>query len=140
MDKNKQAIEQRVEKTTYQQDLNLVKGDISKANEGLNKWRYEIYPKSLFASEYQGKSTMDVFAKNTNLTPSQSVLINDTDFGKSWAYGDNYIGYALTFVKFSAAKSIAITFKHDDGAHLYLRQINWLEMIGIILVVGNINA
>lgn len=57
---------------------------------------------------------------NTNLTPSQSVLINDTDFGKSWAYGDNYIGYALTFVKFSAAKSIAITFKHDDGAHLYL--------------------
>ena len=120
VDKNKQAIEQRVEKTTYQQDLNLVKGDISKANEGLNKWRYEIYPKSLFASEYQGKSTMDVFAKNTNLTPSQSVLINDTDFGKSWTYGDNYIGYALTFVKFSAAKSVAITFKHDDGAHLYL--------------------
>ena len=120
VDKNKQAIEQRVEKTTYQQDLNLVKGDISKANEGLNKWRYEIYPKSLFASEYQGKSTMGVFAKNTNLTPSQSVLINDTDFGKSWAYGDNYIGYALTFVKFSAAKSIVITFKHDDGAHLYL--------------------
>ena len=120
VDKNKQAIEQRVEKTTYQQDLNLVKGDISKANEGLNKWRYEIYPKSLFASEYQGKSTMDVFAKSTNLTPSQSVLINDTDFGKSWAYGDNYIGYALTFVKFSAAKSVAITFKHDDGAHLYL--------------------
>ena len=120
VDKNKQAIEQRVEQTTYQQDLNLVKGDISKANEGLNKWRYEIYPKSLFASEYQGKSTMDVFAKNTNLTPSQSVLINDTDFGKNWAYGDNYIGYALTFVKFSAAKSIAITFKHDDGAHIYL--------------------
>ena len=120
VDNNKQAIEQRVEKTTYQQDLKLVKGDISKANEGLNKWRYEIYPKSLFTSEYQGKSTMDVFAKNTNLTPSQSVLINDTDFGKNWAYGDNYIGYALTFVKFSAAKSVAITFKHDDGAHLYL--------------------
>lgn len=120
VDNNRQAIEQRVEKTTYEQDLNLVKGDISKANEGLNKWRYEIYPKSLFASEYQGKSTMDVFAKNTNLTPSQSVLINDTDFGKSFAYGNNYIGYALTFVKFSAAKSVAITFKHDDGAHLYL--------------------
>lgn len=120
VDNNKQAIEQRVEKTTYQQDLKLVKGDISKANEGLNKWRYEIYPKSLFASEYQGKSTMDVFAKNTNLTPSQSVLINDTNLGKSFAYGDNYIGYALTFVKFSAAKSVAITFKHDDGAHLYL--------------------
>lgn len=120
VDKNKQAIEQRVEKTTYQQDLNLVKGDISKANEGLNKWRYEIYPKSLFASEYQGKSTMDVFAKNTNLTPSQSVLINDTDLSIAWNYAENYIGYALTFAKFSAAKSVAITFAHDDGAHIYL--------------------
>lgn len=117
---NKQAIEQRVEKTTYQQDLNLVKGDISKANEGLNKWRYEIYPKSLFASEYQGKSTMDVFTKNTNLTPSQSVLINDTDLSIAWNYDNNYIGYALTFAKFSAAKSVAITFAHDDGAHIYL--------------------
>ena len=120
VDKNKQAIEQRVEKTTYQQDLNLVKGDISKANEGLNKWRYEIYPKSLFTSEYQGKSTMDVFAKNTNLTPSQSVLINDTDLSIAWNYAENYIGYALTFAKFSAAKSVAITFAHDDGAHIYL--------------------
>ena len=120
VDKNKQAIEQRVEKNTYQQDLNLVKGDISKANEGLNKWRYEIYPKSLFTSEYQGKSTMDVFAKNTNLTPSQSVLINDTDLSIAWNYDNNYIGYALTFAKFSAAKSVAITFAHDDGAHIYL--------------------
>lgn len=120
VDNNKQAIEQRVEKTTYQQDLKLVKGDISKANEGLNKWRYEIYPKSLFASEYQGKSTMDVFAKNTNLTPSQSVLINDTDLSIVWNYAENYIGYALTFTKFSAAKSVAITFAHDDGAHIYL--------------------
>lgn len=120
VDKNKQAIEQRVEKTTYQQDLNLVKGDINKANEGLNKWRYEIYPKSLFASEYQGKSTMDVFSKNTNLTPIQSVLINDTDLSIAWNYAENYIGYALTFAKFSAAKSVAITFTHDDGAHIYL--------------------
>lgn len=120
VDKNKQAIEQRVEKTTYERELTLVKGDISKANEGLNKWRYEIYPKSLFASEYQGKSTMDVFAKNTNLTPSQSVLINDTDLSIAWNYTENYIGYALTFTKFSAAKSIAITFTHDDGAHIYL--------------------
>ena len=120
VDKNKQAIEQRVEKTTYEQDLTLVKGDIGKANEGLNKWRYEIYPKSLFNSTDQGKSTIDIFAKNTNLTPSQSVLINDTDLSIAWNYAENYIGYALTFAKFSAAKSVAITFVHDDGAHIYL--------------------
>ncbi len=120
VDQNTKSIENRVEKTTYEKDLTLVKGDISKANEGLNKWRYEIYPKSLFTSEYQGKSTMDVFAKNTNLTPSQSVLINDTDLSIAWNYDNNYIGYALTFAKFSAAKSVAITFAHDDGAHIYL--------------------
>lgn len=120
VDNNKQAIEQRVEKTTYQRDLNLIKGDINKANEGLNKWRYEIYPKSLFNSTDQGKSTIDIFAKNTNLTPSQSVLINDTDLSIAWNYDNNYIGYALTFAKFSAAKSVAITFAHDDGAHIYL--------------------
>lgn len=120
VDKNKQAIEQRVEKTTYEQELTLVRGDISKANEGLNKWRYEIYPKSLFNSTDQGKSTIDIFAKNTNLTPSQSVLINDTDLSIAWNYDNNYIGYALTFAKFSAAKSVAITFAHDDGAHIYL--------------------
>ena len=120
VDKNKEAIEQRVEKTTYQQDLNLVKGDISKANEGLNKWRYEIYPKSLFDSTDQGKSTIDIFAKNKNLTPSRTVLFNDTDLSIQWNSAENYIGYALTFTKFSAAKSVAITFAHDDGAHIYL--------------------
>ena len=120
VDKNKQAIEQRVEKTTYQQDLNLVKGDISKANEGLNKWRYEIYPKSLLDSTDQGKSTIDIFAKNKNLTPSRTVLFNDTDLSIQWNSAENYIGYALTFTKFSAAKSVAITFAHDDGAHIYL--------------------
>lgn len=120
VDNNKQAIEQRVEKTTYQQDLKLVKGDISKANEGLNKWRYEIYPKSLFDSTDQGKSTIDIFAKNKNLTPSRTVLFNDTDLSIQWNSAENYIGYALTFTKFSAAKSVAITFAHDDGAHIYL--------------------
>lgn len=120
VDKNKQAIEQRVEKTTYQQDLNLVKGDINKANEGLNKWRYEIYPKSLFASEYQGKSTMDVFAKNKNLTPSQSVLLDDASLSTGMNYGDSYIAYGLTFIKMSAAKSVTTTLYNDDGASFYV--------------------
>lgn len=120
VDKNKQAIEQRVEKTTYQQDLKLVKGDISKANEGLNKWRYEIYPKSLFASEYQSKYTMDVFAKNKNLTPSQSVLLDDASLSTGMDYGDSYIAYGLTFIKMSAAKSVTTTLHNDDGASFYV--------------------
>lgn len=120
VDQNTKSIQNKVENTTYQNDLKLVKGDIAKANEGLNKWRYEIYPKSLFATDDQSKSTMDVFAKNKNLVPSRTVLLDDTDLGKTWGYGDNYIAYAVTFVKMSSAKSVAITFKHDDGAHLYL--------------------
>lgn len=117
---NKQAIEQRVEKTTYEQDLNLVKGNISKANEGLNKWRYEIYPKSLFTSEYQSKYTMDVFAKNKNLTPSQSVLLDDASLSTGMNYGDSYIAYGLTFIKMSAAKSVTTTLYNDDGASFYV--------------------
>ena len=122
VDQNTKSIKDRVEKTTYQNDLKLVKGDISKANEGLNKWRYEIYPKSLFTTktEDQSKSTLDVFARNKNITPSQSVLINDIDLSIAWNYAENYIGYAVTFVKFSVAKSVAITFAHDGGAHIYL--------------------
>lgn len=121
VDNNKQAIEQRVEKTTYQQDLKLVKGDISKANEGLNKWRYEIYPKSLFTDkpEDQRKISLDVFARNKNIIPTQSILLDDTKLGHS-NYDDNYIGYAVTFVKMSEATKLETTFVHDDAGSFYL--------------------
>lgn len=121
VDKNKQAIEQRVEKTTYQQDLNLVKGDISKANEGLNKWRYEIYPKSLFTDkpEDQRKISLDVFARNKNIIPTQSILLDDTKLGY-FNYDDNYIGYAVTFVKMSEATKLETTFVHGDAGSFYL--------------------
>lgn len=121
VDKNKQAIEQRVEKTTYEQDLDLVKGDISKANEGLNKWRYEIYPKSLFTDkpEDQSKISLDVFARNKNIIPTQSILLDDTKLGQS-NYDDNYIGYAVTFVKMSEATKLETTFVHDDAGSFYL--------------------
>ena len=121
VDKNKQAIEQRVTKTTYQEDLKLVKGDISKANEGLNKWRYEIYPKSLFVDkpEDQSKITLDVFARNKNIIPTQSILLDDTKLGLS-NYDDNYIGYAVTFVKMSEATKLETTFVHDDAGSFYL--------------------
>lgn len=122
VDNNKQAIEQRVEKTTYEQDLNLVKGDISKANEGLNKWRYEIYPKSLFTDkpEDQSKYDIGVFIRNKNLTPSQSVLLDDASLSTGMDYGDSHIAYGLTFIKMSAAKSITTTFYNDDGASFYV--------------------
>lgn len=120
VDQNTKAITNKVENTTYQNDLKLVKGDISKANDGLNKWRYEIYPKNLFASDDQSKSELSVFARNKNLIPSQTVLIDDVNLGIDWNYGENYIGYAVTFVKMSDAKSVSVTFAHDDGAHVYL--------------------
>lgn len=122
VDKNKQAIEQRVEKNTYQQDLNLVKGDISKANEGLNKWRYEIYPKSLFTDKTEDQSQYDigVFIRNKNLTPSQSVLLDDASLSTGMNYGNSHIAYGLTFIKMSATKSVTTTFYNDDGASFYV--------------------
>lgn len=121
VDKNKQAIEQRVEKTTYQQDLNLVKGDISKANEGLNKWRYEIYPKSLFADkpEDQSKYDIGVFIRNKNLTPSRTLVFDDN----KWTlldYENNYIGYGLTFVKMSAKKTFSTKWAHSSSCSIYV--------------------
>lgn len=121
VDKNKQAIEQRVEKNTYQQDLNLVKGDISKANEGLNKWRYEIYPKSLFTDkpEDQSKYDIGVFIRNKNLTPSRTLVFDDN----KWTlldYENNYIGYGLTFVKMSAQKTFSTKWAHSNSCSIYV--------------------
>lgn len=121
VDKNKQAIEQRVEKTTYQQDLKLVKGDISKANEGLNKWRYEIYPKSLFTDkpEDQNKYDIGVFIRNKNLTPSRTLVFDDN----KWTlldYENNYIGYGLTFVKMSAKKTFSTKWAHSSSCSIYV--------------------
>ena len=121
VDNNRQAIEQRVEKTTYEQDLNLVKGDISKANEGLNKWRYEIYPKSLFADkpEDQSKYDIGVFIRNKNLTPSRTLVFDDN----KWTlldYENNYIGYGLTFVKMSAKKTFSTKWAHSSSCSIYV--------------------
>lgn len=122
VDNNKQAIEQRVEKTTYEQDLTLVKGDISKANEGLNKWRYEIYPKSLFADkpEDQSKYDIGVFIRNKNLTPSQTVVLDDAQLSTGMNYGDNHIAYALTFIKMSAKKYVTTKIYNNGNASLYV--------------------
>lgn len=122
VDQNAKAITNKVENTTYQNDLKLVKGDISKANDGLNKWRYEIYPKSLFTDkpEDQSKYDIGVFIRNKNLTPSQSVLLDDASLSTGMDYGDSHIAYGLTFIKMSAAKSITTTFYNDDGASFYV--------------------
>lgn len=120
VDTNTKSIQDKVSKTTYERELTLVKGDLSKANEGLNKWRYEIYPKSLFDSEDQSKSTIDIFARNLNLVPSQTVLLDDASLSTSMGYGDNHIAYALTFVKMSTKKDVTTKMFNDDGASLYV--------------------
>ena len=120
VDTNTKSIQDKVSKTTYERELTLVKGDLSKANDGLNKWRYEIYPKSLFASEDQSKSTIDIFVRNLNLVPSQTVLLDDTNLSTGMNYGDQHIAYALTFVKMSAKKDVTTKMFNDNGASLYV--------------------
>lgn len=120
VDTNTKSIQDKVSKTTYEKELTLVKGDLSKANEGLNKWRYEIYPKSLFDSEDQGKNTIDIFARNLNLVPSQTVLLDDASLSTEMYYGDRHIAYALTFIKMSAKKNVTTKMFNDDSASLYV--------------------
>lgn len=120
VDTNTKSIQDKVSKTTYEKELTLVKGDLSKANEGLNKWRYEIYPKSLFDSEDQCKNTIDIFARNLNLVPSQTVLLDDASLSTEMYYGDQHIAYALTFIKMSAKKNVTTKMFNDDSASLYV--------------------
>lgn len=121
VDTNTKSIQDKVSKTTYETDLKLVKGDLSKANEGLNKWRYEIYPKSLFADkpEDQNKYDIGVFIRNKNLTPSRTLVFDDN----KWTlldYENNYIGYGLTFVRMSAKKTFSTKWAHSSSCSIYV--------------------
>ena len=121
VDTNTKSIQDKVSKTTYETDLKLVKGDLSKANEGLNKWRYEIYPKSLFVDkpEDQNKYEIGVFLRNKNLIPSRTLIFDDNKW-TSLDLENNYIGYGLTFVKMSVKKTFSTKWAHSGSCSIYV--------------------
>ncbi|MGN0417109.1 tail fiber domain-containing protein [Anaerostipes faecalis] len=120
VDKQAKEIESKISTDVFNSKMTIVQNDLSKANNGLNKWILEIYPKSLFQAADQSKCTIDVFVSNKSLLPSQTLLVEDSKVNTSLNCGDNYIGYGLTFAYFDAAYTLSTTWLHDDGGSLYL--------------------
>lgn len=118
-DNNAKEIVNKVSTDTFNNQVQVLENDLAKANEGLNKWLYEIYPKSLFAEADRAKCTIDIFSNNKGIIPSHVVLLEDSELSTQKDYAENYIGYALTFVYFDASYSWKATWSHDDGASIY---------------------
>lgn len=120
VNKQQQEIESKVSSDTFDNTITLLQNDIDKASQGLGKWLIETYPKSLFNSDDQSKYEMSVFVSKSGLTPNQSLLINDAELSHTSNYGDNYIGYGLTFVECDSVFSITTKIYSNDACNLYL--------------------
>lgn len=119
-DANAAEILNKVSTDTFNNQVNIIQNDLEKANNGLNNWLIEIYPRNLFKTEDQSKCTIDVFSSNSGVLPSQTLLVSDESLKANANYGDNYIGYALTFVYFDSAYTLSTNWTHNKGASLYL--------------------
>ena len=120
VDKQSKEIIGKVSQTTFDSALQTIQNDLDKANDGVNKWLYEIYPKSLFDTSEQSKCTIDVLYSKSGILPSQTVLLDDKNLSLQLNLGDNYIAYAHTFVYFTSAINLSTKFKHNDGASIYI--------------------
>lgn len=120
VDKQKQEIESKVSSDVFNDTVNVLQNNIDKASQGLGKWLVEIYPKTLFNSADRSKYDMSVFTSKSNLIPNQSLLVDDAKLSHTANYGDNYIGYGLTFVECDAAFSITTKVYYNDAFNLYL--------------------
>lgn len=119
-DANTAEISNKVSTDTFNNQISIIQNDLEKANDGLNNWLIEIYPRNLFKTEDQSKCTIDVFSSNSGVLPSQTLLVSDESLKSNSNYGDNYIGYALTFVYFDTAYTLSTNWTHNKGASLYL--------------------
>lgn len=119
-DANAVEILNKVSTDTFNNQVSIIQNDLEKANNGLDNWLIEIYPRNLFKTEDQSKCTIDVFSSNSDVLPSQTLLVSDDSLKSNANYGDNYIGYALTFVYFDSAYTLSTNWTHNKGASLYL--------------------
>lgn len=119
VDKQAQEIAGKVSSDTFSNTISILETDIEKASEGLDRWLIEIYPKTLFDSDEQSKYVLDVFGAK-GLMPSRIETVKDSELKVGFNYTNNYIGYGLTFVYFSAAYNYTGKFLHSQAASLYL--------------------
>lgn len=119
VDNLEKEIEMAVTQEDFEGTIAGIQQDIDLANNGKDKWLVEIYPKSTLPSANQSLYTIDaVFGQN--IQPTNTYELLDADLKTTLNYGDNYIGYAKTFVYFNSAYTWNTTFAFDNGATLYV--------------------
>lgn len=119
VDNLEKEIEMAVTQEDFEGTITGIQQDVDLANNGKDKWLVEIYPKSTLPSANQSLYTIDaVFGQN--IQPTNTYELLDADLKTTLNYGDNYIGYAKTFVYFNSAYTWNTTFAFDNGATLYV--------------------
>lgn len=151
VDKLNKEIETKVTQDEINQSINGIRPDIEKANQGLNKWMVEIYDKTLIPEDKQESIELDAFF-GENVRPLLTLEVKDQDLSTTLHTGSNYIGYALTFVKFSAKTSITTTIDLSPLGTLYINSqdvtktksqdvvLNFVQGWNVVEVVWNVSS
>lgn len=83
---------------------------------GLNKWRVDVYTKTLVSGNASVPTMSDLLANETFKT---SFLIEDSQ-STTWGYGDNFLAIVTTYAYFTEAYTMNTTAKSDDASSIYL--------------------
>lgn len=86
---------------------------------GLNKWRVDVYTKTLVSGNASVPTMEDLLANETFKT---SFLINDSQ-STTWGYGDNFLAVVTTYAYFTEAYTMNTTAKSDDASAIYLNDV-----------------
>lgn len=118
VDNVEKEIELKATKTEVNNQINGIKSDLAEANAGKDKWHIEIYEKSSLPESSLEQSSLDVLF-GQDVLPSNTIDISDQGISTTLPFGTDYIGYAVTFVKFSERTSVIYSFDMTDVGTLY---------------------
>lgn len=103
-------INAKVDQETYQTEIDGLNESM-----GVDQWHYQKYP---LPSGYTS-STIPSYASIQGVNPTADSLVND---GTNIVQNSetNYVGHVQTAVYVATAKTITLTFSHDDACQVYV--------------------
>lgn len=122
IDNVKKEIELSVIGDTVTSVISTMKSDIENVSAGVNKWLIEIYPKSILDENYRDNIDFLVFYGN-NINPTIREIINDSELSTAFNYGNDYVGYGLTFIQVGEDVSIDVIFNKTVKGTLFLNGV-----------------
>ena len=91
---------------------------------GLNKWRVDVYTKTLVSGNASVPTMEELLAGETY---KASFLINDSQ-STTWGYGDNFLAIVTTYAYFTEAYTMNTTAKSDDASSIYLNDVKIYDL------------